>query len=75
MNLTVDTSEYFRTHLHAPRCEAGYKQGLWIFFLGRSHGFGTEWIELSVTASYSAAKRQALHEAKRLGCNKINLSA
>lgn len=74
MTLKVDTSEYIRSHGHAPRCPVGTKIGLWIFNLGRTQGrFGTSWTEFEVTGSYSAAKRQAISEARSLGCDKITV--
>lgn len=66
MKITFDQDsarDYAATHGHAPR---GY--GQWAFALGRPDG---AWTEVHFTGNYSDVKKEAIREARNLGCTVV----
>lgn len=64
--MRVDTSEYEQTHMKSPK-----GLGTWIFGAGRQGAWTDIWVQGPV--SYSEAKRQAIRQAKDLGCDQISV--
>jgi hypothetical protein len=66
--MRVDTTNYYSVHLHQPR-----GVGQWSFLLGRNGAYTT--FRPSFAMSYTDAKREALREARSLGCDYVGVEA